>query len=101
MWILSEKLGLESDCLLCTPDAYRGRVLLREVFADGNFGKFSGRKRGSVYLWWLRNRLRVFALLRFDFAEVSWHLLKYWASFLGLMPERINALRRSQKGAKR
>jgi hypothetical protein len=32
---------------------------------------------------------------------VSWHLLKYWASFLGLMPERIGALRRSQKGAKR
>lgn len=101
MWILSEKLGLQPDCLLCAPDANRGRVLLREVFADGNFGKFSERKRGSVYLWWLRNRLRVFGLLRFDFAEVSWHLLKYWASFLGLMPERIGALRRTRKGVPR
>lgn len=101
MWILSEKLGLQPDCLLCAPDAYRGRVLLREVFADGNFGKFSERKRGSVYLWWLRNRLRVFGLLRFDFAEVSWHLLKYWASFLGLMPERLGALRHTRKGAPR
>ena len=101
MWILSEKLGLQSDCLLCAPDANRGRVLLREVFADGNFGKFSERKRGSVYLWWLRNRLRVFGLLRFDFAEVSWHLLKYWASFLGLMPERLGALRHTRKGAPR
>lgn len=101
MWILSEKLGLQPDCLLCAPDACRGRVLLREVFADGNFGKFSERKRGSVYLWWLRNRLRVFGLLRFDFAEVSWHLLKYWASFLGLMPERLGALRHTRKGAPR
>lgn len=101
MWILSEKLGLQPDCLLCPPDANRGRVLLREVFADGNFGKFSERKRGSVYLWWLRNRLRVFGLLRFDFAEVSWHLLKYWASFLGLMPERLGALRHTRKGAPR
>lgn len=101
MWILSEKLGLQPDCLLCPPDARRGRVLLREVFADGNFGKFSERKRGSVYLWWLRNRLRVFGLLRFDFAEVSWHLLKYWASFLGLMPERLGALRHTRKGAPR
>ena len=98
MWILSEKFGLGSEYLLCPPDALRGQELLNDVFADGNFGKFAERRRGSVYKWWLRNRLRAFRLLRFDFGEMFWYLIKYWASFPRLIPERINALRRT-KGA--
>lgn len=93
MWVLSECLGLESECLLCAPDARRGRILLREIMRDGNFGKFADRRRGSVWRWWLKNRLRLVTFLPFDFSEVSWFLLRYWASFVFLMPQRILALR--------
>ena len=92
MWVLSECLGLESQYLLCKPDARRGRVLLREIMQDGNFGKFAERRRGSVWRWWLKNRLRVVTFLPFDFTEVSWYLLRYWCKFAFDMPERIAAL---------
>ncbi len=94
MWVLSEYLGLESQYLLCAPDARRGRILLREIMRDGNFGKFADRRRGSVWRWWLKNRLRLVTFLPFDFPEVSWFLLRYWASFVFLTPQRILALRR-------
>ena len=92
MWVLSECLGLESQYLLCKPDARRGRVLLREIMQDGNFGKFAERRRGSVFFWWLKNRLRLVRLLPFDFTEVSWFLLRYWSAFVFYVPERIAAL---------
>ena len=92
MWVLSECLGLESQYLLCKPDARRGRVLLREIMQDGNFGKFAERRRGSVWRWWLKNRLRVVTFLPFDFTEVSWFLLRYWSAFIFYVPERIAAL---------
>lgn len=91
MWVLSECLGLEDNYLLCCPDARRGRFMLRELLNDGNFGKFADRKRGSVFRWWVGNRLRLFRLLPFDFKEVSWYLLRYWGSFLFYVPARITA----------
>lgn len=91
MWVLSECLGLEENDLLCSPDARRGRFMLRELLNDGNFGKFADRKRGSVFRWWVGNRLRLFRLLPFDFKEVSWYLLRYWGSFLFYVPARITA----------
>lgn len=97
MWVLTECLGLESEYLLCAPDARRGRILLREIMRDGNFGKFAERRRGSVWRWWLKNRLRVVTFLPFDFSEVSWFLLRYWASFVFLTPQRLLALRQYKK----
>jgi len=97
MWVLSEYLGLESQYLLCKPDARRGRILLCEIMRDGNFGKQAERKRGGVFKWWLRNRLRLVKFLPFDFREVSWYLLRYWASFVFLTPQRLLALRQYKK----
>ena len=73
------------------------RVLLREIMRDGNFGKFADRRRGSVWRWWLKNRLRLLTFLPFDFSEVSWFLLRYWASFVFLTPQRLLALRQYKK----
>lgn len=101
MWVLSEYLGLESQYLLCAPDARRGRILLREIMRDGNFGKHAQRKRGGVFKWWLRNRLRLLTFLPFDFPEVSWFLLRYWASFVFLTPQRLLAFRRYKRANKR
>ncbi|SOE55807.1 Uncharacterised nucleotidyltransferase [Fibrobacter sp. UWT3] len=97
MWVLAEYLGLESQYLLCAPDARRGRILLREIMRDGNFGKFADRRRGSVWRWWLKNRLRLVTFLPFDFPEVSWFLLRYWASFVFLTPQRLLAFRLYKK----
>ena len=101
MWVLSEYLGLESRYLLCKPDVRRGRILLREIMYDGNFGKRAERKRGGVFKWWLRNRLRLVKFLPFDFREVSWYLLRYWVSFVFLTPQRLLAFRRYKRANKR
>lgn len=91
MWVLTECLGLEAGYCLCAPDARRGRLLLKELLGDGNFGKFSERRRGSVFFWWLKNRIRLVRMLPFDFPEVAWYLLRYWCKFAFEMPERIGA----------
>lgn len=93
MHVLREVFGLEDGKMLCRPDSRRGEILLRAILDDGNFGAHSSRSKGSVYVWWLKNRLRVFRLLRFDFAEVSWLLLRYWGKFVFLIPSRIVILR--------
>ena len=97
MWVLSECLGLKDEFLLCAPDASRGRVLLAEMSDDGNFGKNAKRKRGGVFMWWVRNRLRLVRMLSFDFPEVSWFLLRYWGVFLYYRPRRIYLLYKYKK----
>lgn len=97
MWVLTECLGLEYEYCLCEPDARRGRVLLREIMRDGNFGKFAERRRGSVWRWWLKNRLRLVTFLPFDFPEVSWFLLRYWCAFVFYVPERIAIVREKSR----
>lgn len=101
MWVLSEYFELESHYLLCKPDAGRGRILLREIMLDGNFGKHAQRKRGGVFKWWFKNRLRLVKFLPFDFREVSWYLLRYWSSFVFLTPQRLLAFRRYKRANKR
>lgn len=91
MWVLSECLGLEQQYFLCPPDARRGKVLLREIMQDGNFGKFAERRRGSVFFWWFKNRLRLVTFLPFDCSEVAWFLLRYWGAFVFYIPERLAA----------
>lgn len=94
MYVLGEVLGLEESRMLCRPDVGRGKVLLREILEDGNFGSHARRKKGSVLMWWLRNRLRLLRLLSFDFSETLWLLLRYWGGFVFLIPTRIGILRR-------
>ena len=97
MWVLSECLGLESQYLLCKPDGRRGRVLLKALLKDGNFGKYASRKRGGALRWWIGNRLHLLRMLPFDFPEVSWFLLRYWASFVFGVPERVLAFCRYKR----
>lgn len=97
MWVLSECLGVKDEYLLCSPDSCRGKVLLAEMSDDGNFGKNAKRKRGGVFRWWLRNRLRLVRMLPFDFPEVSWFILRYWAMFLYYIPKRIYLLYKYKK----
>lgn len=94
MYVLGEVLGLEESQMLCRPDVRRGKVLLREIIADGNFGNHAKRKKGSVVMWWFKNRLRLLSLLSFDFSETLWLLLRYWGGFAFMIPTRIAILKR-------
>lgn len=93
MYVLGEVLGLEESKMLCPPDSKRGKVLLREILADGNFGAHAKRAKGSVFVWWFKNRLRVFRLFRFDFVETFCFLQRYWGRFVFLIPTRISILK--------
>lgn len=97
MYVLGEVLGLEESQMLCPPDTGRGKVLLREILEDGNFGVHAKRKKGSVFMWWLKNRLRLLRLLNFDFSEALWLLLRYWGGFIFQIPTRLAVLRKMLK----
>lgn len=43
MWVLHHQLGLETEHLLCEPDERKGKLLLEEIMAGGNFGKYESR----------------------------------------------------------
>ncbi|MCQ2064192.1 MAG: nucleotidyltransferase family protein [Fibrobacter sp.] len=94
MYVLQRVFELDERLMLCKPDSNRGEVLLREVLADGNFGAHASRAKGSVIMWWLKNRLRILRLLNFDFGETLWLLLRYWGQFAFLIPMRIGILKR-------
>lgn len=97
MHVLGQVFGLDESKMLCKPDSKRGEILLREILADGNFGAHASRKKGSVYIWWVKNRLRLFWLLGFDFNETLWLLLRYWGGFIFQIPTRLAILRKMLK----
>lgn len=89
MWVLAEVLHLEPELMLCKPDAYRGEWMLREIMDGGNFGWYNQRQQHELFRRALEGRLRNFRLMRFDFCEIAWHELSFWASFVRTLPLRI------------
>lgn len=89
MWILGECFGLPPEKMLCKPNASCGKMLYDEIMEGGNFGSHAKRKKGSVFMWWLKNRLRLVRLLPFDFCGVGWYLLQYWGKFACYIPLRL------------
>ena len=43
-WILVEKFGMEERYCVAEPDSVRGRFVLSEILAGGNFGQFDKRR---------------------------------------------------------
>lgn len=43
MWILTEALGMAPELAIMAPDERRGRLVLAEIMAGGNFGQFDER----------------------------------------------------------
>lgn len=89
MWVEQEVFGIADEMLLCTPDARRGRVLLREVMEGGNFGNYAEKYRHSVFVRWLKDRVHAVRHLSFDFKEVLWCEIRYWIATVKLIPKRI------------
>lgn len=48
MWIEQEYFGLDEKFLICMPDRKRGKLILREIFEGGNFGKNDKRKAAHL-----------------------------------------------------
>lgn len=48
MWLLNSVLGLESQYLIAEADEARGRLLLNEIMACGNMGKYDHRLSGRI-----------------------------------------------------
>lgn len=49
MWLLKEFLGQEAECLIVPPNERLGKVVLREMVAGGNFGKYDERTLSGAY----------------------------------------------------
>ena len=89
MWVLGEVLHLDERLMLCQPDSYRGKWMLREIMAGGNFGKFANRQKHGVIRRVLEGRLRHLQLMRFDFGELFWLESRFWKAVVKTIPTRI------------
>ena len=76
MTCVQYNFGLEKDYFLCPPDKKRGKKLVNDSFAMGNFGVMDKRNRAgeSETKWgrFLRKNRRVFSNLRYYPREVIW-----------------------------
>ena len=48
MWVLIEIFGLDNNKTIAAPDIRRGRIILDEIMAGGNFGKFDKRFMSGI-----------------------------------------------------
>ena len=49
MWVLYHELGLDEKYLIAKPDKKRGRLLLKDILAGGNFGRFYQHPEKKLY----------------------------------------------------
>lgn len=83
MWVLVEALGMPREWTVAEPDARRGRLLLDEIMAGGNFGKFDSRAMSGVQSSALRHNIarvaRDIRLLRYFPADCLWEpVFRVW-----------------------
>lgn len=70
MYVLHEALGLDEDKMIVSMDERRGRLLLDEILAGGNFGKHAA-KNHSGSMTWRHNFYRL---------QKDWKLMRYYPS---------------------
>ena len=70
MYVLREVMGLDEKMMICAPDERRGRLLLEEIMAGGNFGHYDTRNHfGQGALWHNIQRFRR-----------DWRMLRFYPS---------------------
>ena len=99
MYVLREVMGLDEKRMICAPDERRGRLLLEEIMAGGNFGHYDTRNHfGQGALWHNIQRFRRdWRMLRFYPSEAlseplfrAWHFLWRWKQKHTGMPKERN-----------
>ncbi len=98
MWTLGRVFGLEHDRMLCKPDKRRGRWLLEDVLAGGNFGFYSKKGELGFLRGWIWKRWRSIRFFAFDPVETAWNEFYYWKWFFRSIVSRIKLRRLSLKG---
>lgn len=72
MYVQKEVLGLEDRWLLLQPDEQKGRMLMKEILAGGNFGQDFGLKRATTgRKYWIKT-MRNIRLVRMCPSEALW-----------------------------
>ena len=70
MYVLREVMGQDEKRMVCAPDERRGRLLLEEIMAGGNFGHYDERNHfGQGALWHNIQRFRR-----------DWRMLRFYPS---------------------
>lgn len=88
MWVLHEVLHLDDGLTLCQPDDYRGKWMLREIMKGGNFGRYAHQNQ-SFFMGRMGLLTRGFRMMRFDFREMAYRNLSFWAYIIVSIPKRI------------
>lgn len=86
MWVLHEVLGLEESLLVARQDERRGRLLLSEVLAGGNFGQYDERMLSGAYSGVVKKNVqrlvRDARLMRYFPSECFWEpFFRFWHYF--------------------
>ncbi|MBO4596368.1 MAG: nucleotidyltransferase family protein [Bacteroidaceae bacterium] len=90
MWILSEKFGMESDKMLCTPNRNLGKYLHWIIMKGGNFGKFEELEQYSnIWVEQLDARLRAIRGIPFGFMACVNMEIQFWKYVLSTIPMRL------------
>lgn len=95
MWVLCEVFCLKREMMLCAPNEYRGKRLLKLAMDGGNFGKheLNSTTYSNVFVRWFNDRLRMLSWIPFDPINVIFKELKYWKTTISLIPQRIKRRR--------
>ena len=90
MWILKEKIGLESDKMLCKPNSSLGKYMHGMIMKGGNFGRYEEQEQYSnIWMEVLDSRLRNLRGVPFDFVGCMNMELQFWKYILSSIPERL------------
>ena len=86
MWVLHQVLGLDEHLLVARQDERRGRLLLSEMVAGGNFGKYDERPLSGFYSSGLMSNLqrvvRDLRMMRYFPSESLWEpAFRIWHYF--------------------
>ena len=86
MWVLCQVLGLDEKLLVARQDERRGRLLLSEMLAGGNFGKHDDRPLSGFYASGLKSNLqrvvRDLRMMRYFPSESLWEpAFRIWHYF--------------------
>lgn len=86
MWVLCQVLGLDEQLLVARQDERRGRLLLSEMLAGGNFGMHDDRPLSGFYTSGLKSNLqrvvRDLRMMRYFPSESLWEpTFRIWHYF--------------------
>ena len=91
MWVMGSLFGLERAKMICPPDEQRGRQMLENVLAEGNFGHYDGSREAGPWQRLFHARKRRMAMFTFNPAEAVWLEMKFWKAIIETIPQRIKA----------